>query len=95
MRAHELTRGSQALDHWRQHRLDYGRFNERIMGGRDYDVGGLTHIFFARIRSDLEETIRRAFDGFRPPSDLTEAERVLAGDEAGRNDKKAEALIPA
>jgi Nucleotidyl transferase AbiEii toxin, Type IV TA system len=74
--------------------LDYDRFSERIIGGGDYDVGDLTNLLRKDQKPDLDAMIRLVLDGFRFLADLTEAEKVLAADAAGKSRKNPKRSLP-
>jgi Nucleotidyl transferase AbiEii toxin, Type IV TA system len=73
--------------------LEYERFSERMKGGGDYHIGDLTNLLRKDQKPDLNAMIRRVLDGFRFLGDLTEAEKIVAGDMAQKNRKEADALI--
>jgi predicted nucleotidyltransferase component of viral defense system len=73
--------------------FDYGRFSERVKGGADYDVADLTNLLRRDQKPDLQSMIRRVTEGFRFLSDLTEAEKTIAGDVPRKNRGAVDALI--
>lgn len=73
--------------------FDYGRFSERVKGGADYDVADLTNLLRRDQKPDLQSMIRRVTEGFRFLSDLTEAEKTIAGDVPRKNRRAVDALI--
>ena len=90
----DLIRSLAVLKLWGSNgpNLDYGRFRERIEGAGDYDMAELSALLRKDQRPDLGEMIQRVIDEFRFLGDLTELEKLLAGDEARRMNSEAEKL---
>ena len=91
----ELIRSLAVLKLWNSGGpgLDYERFRDRIMDGRDYDVGDLTNLLRKDQRPELNAMIGRVVNSFRFLAELTAAERALAADTAQRLRQEADALL--
>jgi predicted nucleotidyltransferase component of viral defense system len=88
-----LVRGVAVLKLWSQREaLDYIRIVERIRNHADYDVGDLTTLLRKDQRPDLSRLIERVVSGYRFLGDLTELERLVAADIAGRRQDLASRL---
>lgn len=91
---HDLIRSLAALKLWNSGGpgLDYSRFCDQLAGGGDYDVADLTNLLRKDQPPDLDGMIRRVIDRYRFLADMTDAEKILAADNANKKRKEAEAL---
>lgn len=92
---HGLVRSLAVLKLWNSggQGLDYEVFKSRIEGAADYDVADLRNLLRRDEAPDLKAMITRVVQGFQFLRDLTDAERVIAGDAHHKAKAEAEALV--
>jgi predicted nucleotidyltransferase component of viral defense system len=90
----ELIRSLAVLKLWNSGGpgLDFRRFRERIEGGSDYDLNDLKNLLRKDQSPDLAAMIARVIGGFQFLGQMTETERLLAGDASRRCRQEAEVL---
>jgi predicted nucleotidyltransferase component of viral defense system len=88
-----LVRGVTVLKLWNQREsLDYSRIVEHIRHHADYDLGDLTALLRKDQRPDPNRLIERVVSGYRFLVNLTELERLVTADIAGRRQDLASRL---
>jgi predicted nucleotidyltransferase component of viral defense system len=92
---HDLIRPLAVLKLWNVGGpgLNYDRLKQRIQSTTDYELGDLRSMLRKDQEPDLKGMVDRVSDRFRFLAELTEIERMLAGDETKKHGAEAEALI--
>ena len=72
--------------------IDYQQFSARIAKREDYDISDLRNLLRRDQTPDLEAMIGRVTEGFRFLDQLTDTERLLAGDVQRQARREAAAL---
>ncbi len=91
----ELVRALAVVKLWNSggEGLEYERFADRVKGSADYDIADLTSLLRRDQKPDLKGMIARVIEGYRFLGNLTDAERLLAGDGARKNRSAAKDLV--